>query len=80
MLKLGGGGGHFTVPITPTSNACGGTQINEAFSKMLQQLVDDPGYKRFLKLDNHSKQMASLNDILYKEFENQKKHIWGLPN
>ena len=56
----------------PTGNAWGGTQVNEAFSDLLQKLVRDPGYKRFEASGNTSKQKAIVNSILYDEFEGQK--------
>ena len=64
--------GSIKVPVIPTGNAWGGIQVNEAFSEMLQKLVDDPGYLKYLDIGNHSVQMASINDILYREFEDQK--------
>ena len=56
----------------PTGNAWGGTQVNEAFSKMLQDLVNDPGFSKFLASGDRSQQMAALNKTLYREFEDQK--------
>ena len=56
----------------PTGNAWGGTQVNEAFSKMLQDLVNDPGFSKFLASGDRSQQMAALNRTLYREFEDQK--------
>ena len=56
----------------PTGNAWGGTQVNEAFSKMLQNLVNDPGFSIFLASSDRSQQMAALNKIFYREFEDQK--------
>ena len=59
----------------PTGNACGGTQVNEAFSQLLQKLIRDPGYKKFLATDVRlpiAKRMAVINAILYHDFEGQK--------
>ena len=64
--------GGIVVENIPTGNAWGGTQVNEAFSKMLQDLVDDPGFSIFLASGDRSQQMAALNRILYREFEDQK--------
>ncbi|XP_019850144.1 PREDICTED: heat shock 70 kDa protein 12A-like [Amphimedon queenslandica] len=57
---------------TPTGNAWGGTQVNKAFSQLLQKLVHDPDYKKFLASGEQSRQMAIINSILYAEFEEQK--------
>ena len=64
--------GGIVVDNIPTGNAWGGTQVNEAFSKMLQNIVSDPGFEKFLASGNRSQRMAALNKILYAEFEDQK--------
>ena len=64
--------GGIVVENIPTGNAWGGTQVNEAFSDLLQKLMRDPGYKRFEASGNTSKQKAIVNSILYDEFEDQK--------
>ena len=64
--------GGIVIENIPTGNAWGGTQVNEAFSDLLQKLVRDPGYKRFEASGNISKQKAIVNSILYNEFEGQK--------
>uniref|UniRef100_A0A1X7V8W8 Uncharacterized protein n=1 Tax=Amphimedon queenslandica TaxID=400682 RepID=A0A1X7V8W8_AMPQE len=64
--------GCIRVNNTPNGIAWGGTQVNEAFSELLQSLVRDPDYKKFLASGEQSKQMAIINSILYDEFENQK--------
>ena len=64
--------GSIVVENIPTGNAWGGTQVNEAFSKLLQGFVGDPGYERYLSTGRKSKQNAIVNQILYKEFEDQK--------
>ena len=53
------------------SKACGGGRVNTNFSKMLQKLVKDHGYKRFLAFKG-IKQKALLKSALYEEFEGQK--------
>ena len=82
VIDIGGGtvditahievGGAIQVDNTPTGNAWGGTQVNEAFSKMLQDIVSDPDFNKFLSKGNHSQKMATLNKILYVQFEDQK--------
>ena len=64
--------GAIQVDNIPTGNAWGGTNVNKAFSQLLQDLVHDPDYNKFLASGEHSKQMAMVNSILYDEFESQK--------
>ena len=65
--------GGIVVENIPSGNAWGGTQVNEAFSDLLQKLLNDPGYEKFLASgNNRSKQKALVNSLLYEEFENQK--------
>ena len=82
VIDIGGGtvditahiekNGAIQVDITPTGNAWGGTQINESFSQLLQKLIQDPSYRKFLGSGNRTKQCALVNSIIYKEFESQK--------
>ena len=82
VIDIGGGtvditahievGGGIVVENIPTGNAWGGTQVNEAFSKMLQDIVSDPDFSKFLETEEQSQQMASLNNMFYDEFEKQK--------
>ena len=64
--------GGIVVENIPTGNAWGGTQVNEAFSKMLQHIVNDLEFKKFLDTEGRSQRMAALNNIFYNEFEKQK--------
>ena len=64
--------GGIVVQNIPTGNAWGGTQVNEGFSKLLQEIVNDPGFKKFIASGDHNKIQASLIKILYNEFEKQK--------
>ena len=57
------------VLVVPPGNACGHTQINEAFSQLLQKLVQDPGYEKFLTSGNNQ---SKIDSVLYCEFECQK--------
>ena len=82
VIDIGGGtvditvhievGGAIQVDNIPTGNECGGTKVNEAFSQLLQKLVCDPDYQKFLRSGTWSKQMSVVNDLLYDEFETQK--------
>ena len=64
--------GGIVVENIPSGNAWGGTQVNEAFSKLLQGIVNDPGFSKFLDTEEQSQRMASLNNMFYNEFEKQK--------
>ena len=64
--------GAVKVDNIPTGNESGGTQINEAFSKMLQNICNDENFTKFLAEGDRSQRMATLNTILYNEFEKQK--------
>ena len=85
VIDIGGGtvditahaevNGGINVENVPTGNDWGGTRINEAFSDMLQKIVGDPNFEKFLASGDHSQQMAALNMILYKEFEGQKVYF-----
>ena len=84
VLDIGGG----TVDITaqriedgvievidiPTGNDCGGTKVNEQFYHLLQEIVNDPNFDKFLNLNPNSfaTHKAVLNQLLYKEFEEEK--------
>ena len=84
VIDIGGGtvditahdevGNDIIVQNIPTGNACGGTQVNETFSQLLQKLTKDAGYNRFLASDAslQPKRMANINIILYNDFEGQK--------
>ena len=64
--------GNIVVKSMLSSNACGGRQVNEEFSKLLQEIVSDPGFENFLASGNHTQNQATLNNILYSDFEKQK--------
>ena len=85
VIDIGGGTVDITAHVAkgdgvevitiPTGNAWGGTQVNEQFSKMLQDIVGDPDFKKFLEHGDQKdkvKNRAALNKILYGEFEEQK--------
>ncbi|XP_011406946.1 PREDICTED: heat shock 70 kDa protein 12A-like [Amphimedon queenslandica] len=64
--------GSIVVENIPTGNAWGGTQINEAFSKILEGIVNDPGFEKFLASGDRSQNMADVIKIFYTEFESEK--------
>ncbi|XP_011404041.1 PREDICTED: heat shock 70 kDa protein 12A-like [Amphimedon queenslandica] len=79
-------GGGVEVVTVPIGNALGGTQINEKFSSIFQDIVDDKGFEKFIASgDGKDKAGRSTNDeadiikkrilcekFLYDEFESQK--------
>ena len=82
MIDAGGGtiditahvevDGGIVVQNVPTGNAWGGTQVNEGFSKLLQEIVSDPGFEKFIASGDRTKTQATLNYVVYNEFEKQK--------
>ena len=64
--------GGIVVQNVPSGNSWGGTQVNEEFSKLLQEIVSDPGFEKFLASGDQTKTQASLNKIVYTEFEKEK--------
>ena len=82
VLDIGGGtvditahievDGGINVVSIPTGNSWGGTKVNEQFSIMLEKIVGDKGFSCFLMTGDHSQQMAILNKLLFKEFEDEK--------
>lgn len=81
VLDIGGGTVDITAQVkrgdtievinAPSGNDWGGTIVNEQFSLLLQNVVGDKGFTKFLS-ENRSKHQIILNDLLYKEFESQK--------
>ena len=83
VLDIGGGtvdntldhidyDGHVCVIDKARGNDWGGTRVNEEFSKFLENIVHDPGFKRFLSVADPQKQYqhkADLNKLIYYEFE-----------
>ena len=68
--------GSIEVVNTPSGNAWGGTMVNEQFSILLQNIVDDIGFKKFTSHSSDdkdkAKNCAALTKIIYREFESQK--------
>ena len=58
--------------VIPTGIAWGGTKVNKEFSNLLQEIISYPGFENFLASGNHTKNQATLNKIVYTEFEKQK--------
>ncbi|XP_019862814.1 PREDICTED: heat shock 70 kDa protein 12B-like, partial [Amphimedon queenslandica] len=64
--------GRISVVLPPMGNTWGGTTINEAFSQLFQEILEDEGFKSFSKSDP-IRARAALNKLLYGEFEERKK-------
>ena len=64
--------GAIVVQNIPIGNAWGGIQVNEGFSELLQEVVSDPGFEKFIASGDYTKNQATLNKIVYNEFEKQK--------
>ena len=63
--------GRISVVLPPTGNTWGGMTINEALSELLQEIIDDRGFKVLLKSDPISAK-TTLNRLFYEKFEEQK--------
>lgn len=85
VVDIGGGtvdiashaivGGSIEELAVPVGNFWGGTTVNEAFSKFLQDFVNDPKFSRYIGIDDlvkKTRHKADLNNILYTIFETQK--------
>ena len=67
-----------SVTLTPTGNAWGGTTVNRAFFEMMEEIVNDKGFSKFLSSSKKKTNEALLNKIVYKEFEEEKKKFGEL--
>ena len=67
--------GKINVILPPMGNTWGGTTINEALSNLLEDILEDKGFGTFKKRHPVSAK-ATLNKLLYEEFEERKK-IFG---
>ena len=65
--------GRISVVLPPMGNTWGGTTINEALSELLQEIVQDKGFKAFTESDPSAQ--ATLNKLFYEEFEERKKRF-----
>uniref|UniRef100_A0A1X7U8X9 Uncharacterized protein n=1 Tax=Amphimedon queenslandica TaxID=400682 RepID=A0A1X7U8X9_AMPQE len=64
--------GRISVVLPPMGNTWGGTTVNEAFSELFQEILEDEGFMSFSKSDP-IRARAALNKLLYGEFEERKK-------
>lgn len=68
--------GNIEVLIPPSGNDSGGRKVNDQFSNLLGEIVEDPGFVRFLQVEDNERKIvrrAILCHIVYHEFE----HITG---
>lgn len=82
VLDIGGGTVDITAQVEkdgvidvlsiPMGNDWGGTKVNEQFSIMLQEIVDDKDFESYLSSGDTTARRAILNKLLYIEFETQK--------
>ena len=67
-------GDHIEEIAPPTGNSsCGGTTVNEEFSKFLQEFVDDPNFSRYIikcSPENRTRHKVDLNELIHTRFEN----------
>lgn len=61
---------HTEVVIPPTGNDNGGRKINDAFLKLLEKIVQDPNFSRFVSVELFHK--AIVAEIGYVQFEQEK--------
>ena len=64
--------GGIEVKSIPTGNTSGGTEVNELFSKFIQNLVQDTNFSRFRQSGEEINVHGVINKFIYQEFENIK--------
>ena len=64
--------GGIEVKSIPTGNTCGGTEVNELFSKFIQNLVQDTNFSRFRQSGEEINVHGVINKLIYQEFESIK--------
>ena len=72
---------HIEEIAPPVGNFCGGTTVNEEFSKFLQDFVDDPEFSRYIikcSPENQTRHKADLNELIHTRFEKSKRRFGSL--
>ena len=64
--------GGIVVEKMPSGNGWGGTQVNEAFSNLLQKLVKDSNFEGFFSSYPDDESRTNLSEMLYHTFEDEK--------
>ena len=70
----------FEVTVPPTGNECGGKEVNQQFKEFLEKIVQDQGFKRFLKKGKNEsceEHQTMLQKIIYHDFEHIKVKFGG---
>ena len=63
------------------NSSCGGTTVNEEFSKFLEDFVDDPHFSRYIvkcSTENRTRHKADLNELIHTRFEKPKRRFGSL--
>ena len=66
--------GKVSVILPPMGNTWGGTTINEALSMLLEDIVDDKQFFKFLRQEQEKAHLA-ITQLCYQEFEDEKKRF-----
>ena len=84
MVDIGGGtvditvhdnsSGKVSVILPPMGNTWGGTTINEALSMLLEDIVGDKQFFKFLRQEQEVAHLA-ITQLCYQEFEDEKKRF-----
>ena len=64
--------GGIEVKSIPTGNTSGGMEVNELFSKFIQNLVQDTNFSRFRQSSEEINVHGVINKLIYQEFEGMK--------
>ena len=92
VVDIGGGtvdiashrvvGDHIEEIAPPVGNSsCGGTTVNEEFSKFLQEFVEDPNFSRYIikcSRENQTRHKVDLNELIHTRFEKPKRRFGSL--
>ena len=62
-----------SVTLTPIGNTWGGATANRAFIEMMEEIVNDKGFSKFMSGPKNKMNEGLLNKIIYKEFKEEKK-------
>ena len=73
--------GHIKEIAPPAGKFCGGTTVNEEFSKFLQDFVDDANFSRYIikcSPENQIRHKVDLNELIHTRFEKLKRRFGSL--
>ena len=67
---------NIEIIIPPMGNESGGRKVNELFSKLLEEIVKDPGFSLFVQKEGkESYHRAIIAQVVFHDFENQKQQF-----